>query len=128
LWFVCTEAALTTPVGGADVLCDQLEHILVVLTRRGDVRLQVLRESVGAHPGLAGLFTLHDFGTQRLVYLEGLTGGAWTARPACLAQYALAYDHLQSAALSSEDTVTLIGDRIAEMRMGFGSHRPMAHE
>ncbi|MGC0417552.1 hypothetical protein ABIA38_003066 [Embleya sp. AB8] len=126
VWFIVHDCALRNPVGGWSVLVEQLGHLLVTLSRRSDVRLQVLPEDVGAHPGLvAGPFSCYDFGRYKVVYLEGLTGRSWTSRPTCLAAYTLAYSHLQAAALSLDASIERITQRLAEAEMmaacGLGS-------
>lgn len=121
LWFILDEAALHEPVGGEGVLREQLAHLLVASTRRNDVQIQILPSCTGAHPGKAGPFTLYDFSTRRVAYLEGLTGDSWSVRPSCLAAYSLAYDHLQAAAWSVEVSMEAIAQRVAEMEMTWGN-------
>jgi transcriptional regulator with XRE-family HTH domain len=114
MWFILDESALTNAIGGVDVLRAQLAHLLVVSTRRPDLRIQVLPDGLGAHPGLVGAFTVYDFMSRRVLHVEGLTGDSWSVRPSCVATYSLAYDHLLASALSVDDSMERIARRLAE--------------
>ncbi|MFI1586218.1 DUF5753 domain-containing protein [Embleya sp. NPDC020630] len=118
LWFVIHDSALRNPVGGWQTLTDQLGHLLVVLSQRTDMRLQVLPDDVGAHPGLnAGPFTWYDFGRESVVYREFITGRLWTSDSTCLAAYSLVYAHLQAAALPVDESIELIAKRAREAEL-----------
>jgi hypothetical protein len=75
LWAVVDEAALRRPVGGEQVMREQLQR-LIDAARLPNVVLQVLPVSVGAHPAMAGAFSILRFADQDLpdiVYVEHLT-------------------------------------------------------
>ena len=79
LWAVIDEAALRRPVGGPEVMRGQLER-LIEATKLPTVTLQLLPFASGAHPGMAGAFSVLRFGDQELpdvVYLEHLTGASY---------------------------------------------------
>ena len=79
LWAVIDEAALRRPVGGREVMRGQLER-LVDATKLANVTLQILPFGSGAHPAMAGSFSVLRFGDQELpdvVYLEHLTGASY---------------------------------------------------
>jgi hypothetical protein len=79
LWAVLDEAALRRPVGGPEVMRGQLERLLEA-TKLANVTLQVLPFATGAHPAMAGAFSVLRFGDQELpdvVYLEHLTGASY---------------------------------------------------
>ena len=79
LWAVVDEAALRRPVGGPEVMRGQLER-LIEATKLTTVTLQVLPFATGAHPAMAGAFSILRFGDQELpdvVYLEHLTGASY---------------------------------------------------
>jgi transcriptional regulator with XRE-family HTH domain len=79
LWAVIDEAALRRPVGGPEVMRGQLER-LIEATKLATVTLQVLPFAAGAHPAMAGAFSVLRFGDQELpdvVYLEHLTGASY---------------------------------------------------
>jgi transcriptional regulator with XRE-family HTH domain len=79
LWAVIDEAALRRPVGGREVMRGQLER-LIDATKLANITLQLLPFSTGAHPAMAGAFSILRFGDQELpdvVYLEHLTGASY---------------------------------------------------
>jgi transcriptional regulator with XRE-family HTH domain len=79
LWAVIDEAALRRPVGGPEVMRGQLER-LIEATKLATVTLQVLGFGAGAHPAMAGAFSVLRFPDQELpdvVYLEHLTGASY---------------------------------------------------
>ena len=79
LWAVIDEAALRRPVGGSEVMRGQLER-LIEATKLPTVTLQLLPFASGAHPAMAGAFSVLRFGDQELpdvVYLEHLTGASY---------------------------------------------------
>ena len=79
LWAVIDEAALRRPVGGPEVMRGQLER-LIDATKLANVTLQILPFDSGAHPAMAGAFSILRFGDQELpdvVYLEHLTGASY---------------------------------------------------
>jgi transcriptional regulator with XRE-family HTH domain len=79
LWAVIDEAALRRPVGGPEVMRGQLAR-LIEATKLATVTLQLLPFAAGAHPAMAGAFSILRFGDQELpdvVYLEHLTGASY---------------------------------------------------
>ena len=79
LWAVIDEAALRRPVGGPEVMRGQLER-LIEATKLATVTLQLLPFAAGAHPAMAGAFSILRFGDRELpdvVYLEHLTGASY---------------------------------------------------
>jgi hypothetical protein len=79
LWAVIDEAALRRPVGGPEVMRGQLER-LIEATKLATITLQLLPFASGAHPAMAGAFSILRFGDQELpdvVYLEHLTGASY---------------------------------------------------
>ena len=79
LWVVVDEAALRRPVGGAKVMRAQIER-LIQASQMPNVTLQVIRTSVGAHPGMVGAFSILRFADEDLpdvVYVEHLTNALY---------------------------------------------------
>lgn len=74
LLVVIDEAALRRRVGGAEVMRDQIAH-LIELSRLETVRLAVLPFSAGAHRGQAGTFEVHEAADdQSALFFEGAAG------------------------------------------------------
>jgi transcriptional regulator with XRE-family HTH domain len=82
LWAVLDEAALRRPVGGRQVIREQLER-LVDASKLPNVTLQVLPLAAGAHPALVSAFSVLRFTDQELpdvVYVERLTTALYLDR------------------------------------------------
>ena len=107
---VIDEAVLRRPIGGIEVLRDQLDHLLIA-TELDTVTLQILPVEVGGHPGLDGTFVVLSFpepDEPDLVYVEHPGGSTHIENPEQLTRCRLAFDQLQSAALSPADSVKLL--------------------
>ncbi|MEV5978672.1 helix-turn-helix transcriptional regulator [Streptomyces sp. NPDC052114] len=117
LLVVLDEAVLHRPVGGLEVMRDQLAHLLAVAERRW-VGLQVLPYTVGEHAAMVGSFTALRFdGDPELIYTEDLISGHMTANPETVREAARRYANLQAAALSKGESAELIS-RVMEERYG----------
>ncbi|MFE5767916.1 helix-turn-helix domain-containing protein [Streptomyces sp. NPDC056485] len=120
IWVVLDEAALYRPIGGVQVMRNQLTHLLGLRKSRW-VQVQVLPFEAGEHASLIGSFNALRFDDDPdLVYTEDLISGHMTANPDTVKEAALRYAHVQAAALSVEDSAALIA-RVMEERYG---HHP----
>ncbi|WP_405111622.1 helix-turn-helix domain-containing protein [Micromonospora sp. NBC_01405] len=111
LWAIVDEAVLHREVGGAEVMVDQLRHLLD-LTERPHITLQVLPYKVGAHPGMHGAFAVMDFpdaADPELVYIENMAGALYLEKEADIRRYAEMFDQLRAAALNVADSRRLLG-------------------
>lgn len=106
---VLDEAALRRVFGGPGIMAAQLAKMLD-MSARPHVTVQVLSFKLGAHPALESNFTILDLPGQApdAVYAEGLIGSTYLERAEELKRYREIFRHLQSIALSPEDTVDLI--------------------
>ncbi|MBB5911564.1 transcriptional regulator with XRE-family HTH domain [Nocardia transvalensis] len=89
LWAVLDEAVLRRPIGGHDVLCAQLDH-LVEMCEKPTISIQVLPYAAGGHPAAGSSFTMLRFAEPELpdvVYLEQLTSAAYLDRQQDLDHY-----------------------------------------
>ncbi|MFG2772384.1 helix-turn-helix domain-containing protein [Streptomyces sp. NPDC048350] len=113
LWVVLDESALRRVVGSREIMREQLQH-LHALSTEPHINVQVLSHTAGAHPGLTGQFSLLHFpdSRQAVVYLERYTSDLYLEKQADVQQYSLMYDHLQTQALSPDDTRHFIIDTI----------------
>lgn len=111
LWTILDESALHRVVGGPDVMREQLEH-LHALSAEPHITVQVLPYTAGAHPGLAGQFSILRFadGAEAgVVYLERFTSDLYLEKASDVQYYGVMYEHLQARALtpdSSRDVIT----------------------
>ncbi|WP_166427260.1 helix-turn-helix domain-containing protein [Nonomuraea mesophila] len=91
-WALLDECALLRPVGGKDVMREQLEHLLA-MTERPNISIQVVPLDVGATAGLLGGFTLAESdGMPDHVYLDSAGQGTVIAREEAVRQVSLRYD------------------------------------
>jgi len=117
LWAVIDEAALHRPIGGVQVLRDQL-NALIEATRQPNIKIQLLPFEVGGHAGLTGSFTILRFPEQDLsdvIYVELLTSGLFLDRGHDVDTYAEAMERLCLQAREPEQTVGIIESILKEL-------------
>ncbi|HJU00944.1 MAG TPA: helix-turn-helix transcriptional regulator [Actinomycetes bacterium] len=117
LWAVIDEAALRRPVGGREVMRGQLER-LIDASKLANVTLQVLPFGTGAHPAMAGSFSILRFGDQELpdvVYLEHLTGASYLEKRDEVERYLDIMEILCVEAEPPDRTVELLQAILAEL-------------
>jgi Domain of unknown function (DUF5753) len=107
---VLNEAVLRRQVGDQQVIGAQL-RALADAASWPQMTLQVLPFSAGAHAGLEGGFVLIEFPGQQdpdVVYVEGIMGDLYLESVEEVKRYQLAFERIQSRALSPEKTLTTI--------------------
>ncbi|MEU9114643.1 DUF5753 domain-containing protein [Streptomyces sp. NPDC048483] len=120
VWAVIGEAALRTPVGGPEVMREQIEHLLK-LVERSNVSLQLLPFRSGAHLGMSGSFVLLNFADAdtvdgSIMYFEG--GEAFNDDPAQVRVGISRFSSLQAQSLPTSDTRRYLEAAIQEWREG----------
>jgi hypothetical protein len=96
LWAVLDEAVLRRPIGGRDVLREQILYLLKVC-ESPRVRLQVMPFSKGGHAAAGQAFSILRFPHAKLpdvVYIEHLTSGLYLERREEVDKYAAAIGRL----------------------------------
>lgn len=107
LWVIIDEGVLTRPVGGPQVMREQIDR-LILAARRPKVMLQVVPLSSGAHPGLAGQFAIASFDSSPdVAYLDNALAGQVIERAHDISRVVLLYDILKAEALSPRVSVDL---------------------
>jgi transcriptional regulator with XRE-family HTH domain len=117
LHFVVNEAALLRPVGGPEVMAEQIDH-LEQMAGRPFVTLQILSIGVGAHAAMTGPFTMLQFPDDlgmNTVYLEHERGAGYLERPSDLERYSYIFESLCQSALTPENSAT----RLVSLKAGF---------
>jgi transcriptional regulator with XRE-family HTH domain len=106
---IMDEAVLRRPVGGAEVMRDQLRELL---RPRGNVTIRVVPFAAGVHPGLEGGFVLLDFPEETTfpteVYAETLAGDLYPESADQIARISLAYGRIEEIALPPDGSAELI--------------------
>ena len=109
-WAVLDEAALRRPLGGSEVMRDQVDH-LIEAAARPNVTVQVIPFRAGGHPAAGGSFSLLRFPEPDLpdvVYLEQLTSALYLDRRADVDSYHAVMERLCLQAAPATDTVMLL--------------------
>lgn len=110
LHIVLDEAALRRPYGDGEVMRGQLRHLIDV-SRRPNVRLQVMPFGFGGHSGESGAFTILSFPDTDLsdvVYMEQLTSALYLDKREDVAQYEQALKELQQDSPGPEESRDLL--------------------
>jgi transcriptional regulator with XRE-family HTH domain len=110
LWAVVDEAAVRRPVGGEQVMREQLER-LIDASGLPSVVLQILPVSVGAHPALAGAFSILRFADLELpdiVYVEHLVNAQYLDKRDDVNPYLHVMDGISVRAAPPSKTVEIL--------------------
>ncbi|GLW07435.1 transcriptional regulator [Microtetraspora sp. NBRC 13810] len=107
---VLDEGVVHRPIGGRDLMREQLEALLITM-RRPNVTVRILPFSVGAHAGLEGTFTILSFAEDvdpDVAYVEGTAGDVYVEGSEQVERYKVAFERICDAALSPEESHGLI--------------------
>jgi len=110
MWLVVDEAALRRPIGGADVMRGQLEH-LVEMSELANIVLQVMPFRHGGHAAAGGAFSIVRFAEADLpdvVYLEQLTSAVYLDRREDVDRYMEVMNQLSASAERPHATSALL--------------------
>lgn len=110
LHMIIDEGVLHRPIGGVDVMTEQL-RALVAAAERPNVTIQVLKYEFGAHAGLDGRFTLLSYpdpADPDVAYVEGTMGNVYLESAEEIGQHIERFSRLTTAALPPEESVQLI--------------------
>jgi transcriptional regulator with XRE-family HTH domain len=110
---VIDEAVLHRVIGGKDLMRRQMRR-LGEIGDRPDTTIRLLPFAVGAHPALAGQFTILDFDdggqTPPQVHSDGLTGGMLRSAVDDVRRYRGCFEMLQTLALSVEQSAEIFAN------------------
>ena len=104
---VLDESVLRRQVGGADIMVDQISH-LIEMAERPNISMQIIPFARGAHIAMTGSFSLLRFPgptASYVVYLENMTGELFIENEAESYHYSLAFDRLSELALSPKESI-----------------------
>jgi|SRR5579875_995580 len=117
LYAVIWEPALRVPVGGAEVMHDQLKQLADIARNDRRVRVQILPLDRGANPGMAAPFTVASFADERPAgYLENMLFGQITERRVEVDRLALLFSTLAADALDTRASADVIEKVAGEWR------------
>jgi transcriptional regulator with XRE-family HTH domain len=115
VWAILDEAVVRRPVGGKQVMRDQLDRLLD-LALRASITLQVLPFDCGAHAGHGGPFSILEFPNRsdgEVAYVESVAGILYLEKDREVRTRVEAFDRLRAAALAPAASVELIA-RVAQ--------------
>jgi len=108
---ILDEAVLRRPIGDAETMRDELDH-LINMAKQDKMTMVVVPFSAGAHPGLAGPFALFEYDdpeVEDLVCLETPHNDILVRdKPDLLDQYRRAADHLEEIGFTGDDAVRFV--------------------
>lgn len=108
LWAVLDESALRRAVGGAVVMRNQLEH-LVLLGYRRNVTIQVLPFHAGGHPLMADRISVFSFSADpQVVHLGDSANARFLENPTETADYLKSFEQVCADALGPKDSSAFI--------------------
>ena len=116
LWAVVDEGALRRPVGGREVVREQIQH-LIRMADHPAVTLQILPFNAGPHSAMGGPFTILRFAEPDLhdvVYLEQLTSALYLDKATEVDSYLEVREQLCLQAEPAGNTTKVLNQILAE--------------
>jgi hypothetical protein len=113
---VLEETVLRRPIGGPQVMREQIEH-LIDAAAKPNITIQILPFAAGWHPAMYGMFNLFLFPDHALpdvVYGEALTSAYYLNKPEETARHAHALDQMCATAASPEQSITVMREILKE--------------
>jgi transcriptional regulator with XRE-family HTH domain len=110
LWVVMDETVLRRPIGGREVMHEQI-GALIEATERPNVRLQVMSFAAGPHPAMYGPFHIFRFQIQELpdvAYTESLVGGVYFDERDDVSAFLEALDRMSAQAAPAQSTRAIL--------------------
>jgi hypothetical protein len=117
LWAVVDEGALRRPVGGIEVVRDQIKH-LMEMAERPAITLQILPFHAGPHAAMGGPFTILRFAEPDLadvVYIEQLTSALYLDKPTEVDSYLEVMEQLCLQADGAASTIKTLDKILSEL-------------
>ncbi|WP_419995227.1 helix-turn-helix domain-containing protein [Streptomyces boninensis] len=117
LWAVVDEGALRRPLGGPEVMREQIQHLLT-MAQRPNITLQVAPFNIGGLAAAGGPLTMLRFEEPDLpdiVYLEQLTSALYLDKRDDVEHYMVVMDRLSAEADTHEETVRFLEQLLEEL-------------
>jgi transcriptional regulator with XRE-family HTH domain len=107
---VLDEAVLSRPVGGDEVMRDQLMRLIAAAHRPNGV-IQILPFAAGPHAGMDGTFAILEFEEDEdadVAFAENATGGLFLEKAEELRKYYSVFETIRATALDPEESIEMI--------------------
>ncbi|MEV4926358.1 helix-turn-helix domain-containing protein [Streptomyces roseoverticillatus] len=111
LWVVMDETVLRRPIGGPDIMREQVSR-LAEATTMPNVRLQVMPFAAGPHPAMYGPFHIFRFPLPELpdiAYAENLVGASYFDQREDVSAFLEALDRMCAQAAPAQTTEAVLG-------------------
>lgn len=116
--FILDELVLRRPVGGSEIMRDQLDQLLRV-GKRANVTIRVVPWEAGAHQGMDGAFVLMRFPEREPhVYVGSRRGALFLSKPEQVELHSRAFEDLEGCALDVSQSAERIAEIKGEMKDG----------
>jgi transcriptional regulator with XRE-family HTH domain len=100
LWVILDEWVLRRPVGGLDVMLEQINH-LIEAAQQPHISIEIIPADTGAHTSLAGAFVIADFANEpSICHQEGSLRGVPIEEPDDVTSMELKWDTLRGMTLT----------------------------
>ncbi|WP_326644453.1 helix-turn-helix domain-containing protein [Streptosporangium sp. NBC_01755] len=110
------EAALRKSIGGAEVMREQISH-LIEMAARPNIIIRIVPDSAGAHPALEGSFVILDFPSDpSLIYTVTATESLWLEQPLEYQRYTIILDYVMGLALSPDESVQHMAKLVEQLK------------
>ncbi|MEV4748281.1 helix-turn-helix transcriptional regulator [Streptosporangium sp. NPDC049248] len=110
------EAALRKSIGGAEVMREQISH-LIEMAARPNITIRIVPDSAGAHPALEGSFVILDFPSDpSLIYTVTATESLWLEQPLEYQRYTIILDYVIGLALSPDESVQHMAKLVEQLK------------
>ncbi|MEV4056838.1 Scr1 family TA system antitoxin-like transcriptional regulator [Amycolatopsis sp. NPDC049688] len=105
---IISELAIREVVGDANIMSDQIDHLLR-LGFRSNISVRIVPAAVGYHPGKGGMFALYEFPSDpAIVLLEHHHASAFVNELDAIAAYRKLVNLLQDKALAEDASQALL--------------------
>ncbi|CAM5346406.1 helix-turn-helix domain-containing protein [Streptomyces abikoensis] len=111
LWVVMDETVLRRPIGGPDIMREQIAR-LAEATAMPNVRLQIMPFAAGPHPAMYGPFHIFRFPLPELpdiAYAENLVGASYFDQREDVSAFLEALDRMCAQAAPAQTTEAVLG-------------------
>ncbi|MET9416861.1 helix-turn-helix transcriptional regulator [Streptomyces klenkii] len=111
LWVVMDETVLRRPIGGPDIMREQVSR-LAEATTMPNVRLQIMPFAAGPHPAMYGPFHIFRFPLPELpdiAYAENLVGASYFDQREDVSAFLEALDRMCAQAAPAQTTEAVLG-------------------
>ncbi|MFJ2031174.1 helix-turn-helix domain-containing protein [Streptosporangium sp. NPDC087985] len=107
---IMSEAALRNRIGSSEDMRAQCRH-LMDLAQLPNVTVQIIPFTSGAHPAMAGTFSILSFPArydEDVVYIETMTSNLWVEDENDVHRYTLVLDHLRTIAYGIDESLSFL--------------------